>query len=128
MSVQGQMAGDTGVLSLVTHTFSAGVFVGYLSGMLPVFVAFIPSVWCLICIWESSTVQHWVRNRRMIYKAHRIARLKAREKVIMAQLDALEVIREARTIAKEKVAIAEHEAAKLVVTEDTEQKTKTHVV
>lgn len=81
-------------------------------GWLPVIVAVIPAIYYLILIWESSTVQHYVRNLRMRRQARRIARLKAKAKVAQAALDAEELLRAARSEAKEKVKVAAAEAVK----------------
>ena len=69
-------------------------------------------LWYCLQIWESRTIQHWWRNLQMKRKAKKIARLRAREKVIIAELDALNVVRAARVEAREKVETAKVEAAK----------------
>lgn len=112
------------VVQALPHIASIGALVASFIGYLPVLVALIPAIYYSILIWESSTVQHYLRNRRMRRKAKRVAKLRAQAKVVQAQLDAEEVVRVARSEAKEKVAAASHEAAKLVVAETlkTEEK------
>lgn len=107
-------------IHVVGDVVSAGAVIGSFLGYLPVAVAFIALIWYIIQIWESRTVQHWWRNRQLIRKAKKITRLRAREKVIVAQLEALESIRQARVEARDKVEMAKVEAAKLQVHEETE--------
>ena len=56
----------------------------------------------------------------MVRKARRVARLKAKEKVIVAQLEALETLRQARVDARDKVELAKVEAAKITIHEQTQ--------
>lgn len=98
---------------------SAGAIVGVVVGWFPLIAAVAGFIWYAIQIWESRTVQHWFQNRRMVRKAKKIAKLKAKEKVIVAQLEALETLRQARVDARDKVEIAKVEAAKLVAQEET---------
>lgn len=95
-----------------THTAAIGALVATVVGWLPVIVAVIPAIYYLILIWESSTVQHYVRNVRMRRQARKILRLKAAAKVAQAKLDAEELIRAARSEAKEKLKVAAVEAKK----------------
>lgn len=111
-------------VSVVADAVSAGVVISTIVGYLPAIAAIICVLWYLIQIWESRTVQHWWRNRQMVRKAKRIARLKAKEKVIVAQLEALETLRQARVDARDKVELAKVEAAKLVAHETTEAVTR----
>ena len=67
-----------------------------------------------------------MRNRQMVRKAKRIAKLKAKEKVIVAQLEALETLRQARVDARDKVEVAKVEAAKMVAHEETVISEKPH--
>lgn len=98
---------------------AASAIVMTLLGWLPLLAAILGAVWYAIQIWESRTVQHWWENRKMVKKARKIARLKAKEKVIVAQLEALEALRQARVEARDKVEIAKVEAAKQAVHEET---------
>ncbi len=109
---------------LAAHGISLGALAGSLIGWLPLVAALVPMVYYLILIWESRTVQHWMRNARMRRKARKIAKLKAKLKVTTAALDAEETIREARVQAREKVAHAQFEAVKLVETEKVEAEKK----
>lgn len=97
----------------------AGTIVASIVGYLPALAASIALLWYCIQIWESRTVQHYLENRRMVRKAKRIIRLRAKEKVISAQLEALESIRQARVDARDRVEVAKVEAAKLQLKEET---------
>lgn len=104
----------------VANLVGAGATIfGAVVGYLPYIAAAIAVIWYLIQIWESRTVQHWHENRRMVRKARRVARLKAKEKVIIAQLEALEALRQARVDARDKVEVAKVEAAKVAIYEQT---------
>ena len=107
-------------VTIITDIVSAGAIVGTILGDLPYVAALAGMIWYTIQIWESRTVQHWWRNRQMILKAKKITKLRAKEKVIVAQLEALEIKRQARVIARDKVEVAKVEAAKLEVHEATE--------
>lgn len=48
----------------IPHGASIGALLGVLMGWLPVIVALIPAVYYLLLIYESKTVQKWVRRRR----------------------------------------------------------------
>lgn len=98
---------------------AGGAILGSLLQMLPALAALVGLIFYTIQIWESRTVQHWHQNRKMVRKARKISRLKAKEKVIVAQLEALETLRQARVTARDKVEIAKVEAAKLVAQETT---------
>ena len=102
----------------LSNVAGLAAIMGTLMGFLPAFAAGIAITFYMIQIWESSTVRHYLANRRMIRKARKIRKLKARAQVIEAQLDALETLRQAKVVAKEKVAIAHAEAAKQVALEN----------
>ena len=103
---------NTHPISKIGDTISAGAIVATFFGYLPYIAAIAGFIWYCIQIWESRTIQHWWRNFQMKRKAKKIARLRAREKVIIAELDALNVVRAARVEAREKVETAKVEAAK----------------
>lgn len=106
----------------VPHILASGGIVATILGVLPqiigVFAAVVAMCYYSICMWESRTVQHWYNNRKLVQKAKRVARIRAEQKVLLAELEALEVVREARAVAAEKVEAAKAEAAKLVVERD----------
>jgi hypothetical protein len=106
----------------VGHVTSIIAALGAFMGLLPSAVALVALIWYSVQLYESRTVQHYLRNRKMVRKAKKIARLRAKEKVIIAELEALEVMREAKATAREKVAKASHEAEVLVVHETADQK------
>lgn len=103
---------NTNPMTHAADAISAGAIVGVFLGYLPAIAAVAGFLWYCIQIWESRTIQHWWRNRQMKRRAKKIARLRAREKVIIAELDALNVVRAARVEAREKVETAKVEAAK----------------
>ncbi len=105
------------VVVATPHAASIAALVAAIAGWVPVIVAVIPAIYYLILIWESSTVQHYIRNLRMRRQARKILRLKAKAKVVQAKLDAEELVRQARAQAKETIKVAAHEAATLKVKE-----------
>lgn len=107
------------------NALGTAAIIGTIIGWLPAIAAMVAVIFYLIQIWESATVRHYLANRKMVRKAKKIARLRAREKVITAQLAALETVRQAKAIAKETVAVAQAEAAQQVVVESIEAETKT---
>lgn len=106
------------------NVISLGAIAGTIIGWLPLFAALVAIIWYSIQIWESSTVQEYVRKRMTISKAKKVARLRAEQKIILAQLDALETVRAARAVAKEVVAVAAAEATKQVTADSIEAETK----
>lgn len=98
-----------------THAASLGALAAAAMGWLPGVIAIIPAIYYLILIWESKTVQHWINNRRMVWRARKIARLRAKEKVITAKLEAMRVLKVARQDARALVEGAKVQAAKDVV-------------
>lgn len=69
-------------------------------------------------LWESATVQNAVARWRTKHKAKRIARLRAREKVIQAELAAVDAIHSATIEAKKVVEAARVEAQHDIVAAD----------
>jgi hypothetical protein len=99
-----------------------GAALGVVSGMAGL-------IWFCLQIWENRTFQHWIMNRRMVSRARKVARLKAREKILVAKIEALQMQRQARadarallenaaTDAKAKLADAASEAEKLKVSSE----------
>jgi hypothetical protein len=106
-------------VTYVADIVSAGAIVGTILGYLPFIAAFFGLVWYLIQIWESRTVQHWWRNRVEVKRAKKLVKLRAREKVLVAKIEALALTRAARVEARDKVERARVEAAALQVHEET---------
>lgn len=111
--------GHTGV----SATLLAG-FMGALPTIITVVGGLLGIAWFCICIFESRTFQHWLRNRRMVSQARRLAKLRAQETVTLAKIAALETVRAARVDARELVQTAKADAAKLVAHEATEAAAK----
>lgn len=78
--MQDNPAGDH-LLSWVGNTASIGAVVSTVFGWLPPVAAFIAVVWYVIQIYESDTVQSWVRGRR----TRKLARMKAQVIMLEAQ-------------------------------------------
>ncbi len=78
--MQDNSAGDH-LLSWVGNGASIGAVVSTMVGWLPPAAAFIALVWYIIQIYESDTVQSWLRNKR----TRKIARMKARVIMMEAQ-------------------------------------------
>ncbi len=92
--------------------------IGSIIGYLPIIAAVVAMAWYIIQISESPTVRHWLEKRRVVRRAKKITRLKAIEKIVTAQLDALETLRQATVDARDKVEIAKVEAEKLRIHEE----------
>ena len=101
-----------------------GVSVAGVIGYLPVFITCIAGILaaCMyaVTLWESKTVQHWMNNRRMLKKAKKVARLKAKQKILEAELIAVEKVRVARHEAREIVESAKSEAFVAATQEETD--------
>lgn len=91
-------------------TISALAIVGSLLGYLPALAAVAAIAWYAIQIYESRTVQHWLANRRMMHAAKELIRLRAKQKVIHAEIVAAEKVRAAKAQANETVQQAKAEA------------------
>lgn len=59
------------VNSAVPHGASIGALFATFMGWLPVIVAIIPAIYYLVLIYESKTVQKWIRRRRLRKAAKR---------------------------------------------------------
>src|ERR1700687_3394194 len=93
----------------VGHTTSIAAFIAAILNWLPPVLASIGAifgiVWYTIVIYESRTFQHWKRNRQMKKRAKKLAKLRAKERIVLAEIDAIEKVRSARVEARE---IVEH--------------------
>ena len=59
---------------VAAHTASIAALIGTMAGWLPVIVAIIPALYYCLLIYESKTVQKWIRRRRLKRAARRRAR------------------------------------------------------
>jgi len=98
------------VLDVIAAGAIAGTFVGWIPILLGTFATVLSIVWFAIQIYESRTFIYWKNNQLMKRKAKKIARLKAKEKILAAQILAIETVRSAKVEAREKVAQAKTEA------------------
>lgn len=94
------------VVAASPHVAAIGAIGAAIYGWIPVIVTLIPAIYYLILIWQTSTVQHFVRNWRMRRQGRRFVKLQAKAKVAKAALDAEELVRSARAAAKETIAVA----------------------
>ena len=104
--------------AIVGDVVSAGVIVGSFFGYVPIAAAFAGMIWYSIQIWESRTIQHWWRNRQEVKKARKLVKLRAKEKVLVAKIEALAQVRAAQVLARDKVEQARVEAASIQAHED----------
>jgi hypothetical protein len=121
--------GDAG---LTTHIVGPAVViistVNYFLDKIPLVVTTIAGILVIVLyslqIWKDSSVQHALRNWRMKRKFRKIRKIKARQKVLIAQLEALEIVKQARIEAREKVEQATAEANHLLVVEEADEQIK----
>lgn len=106
----------------VGHSLSGTAILGSLVGLFPPIAAAAAFIWYLIQVYESRTFQHWFRNRQMKYRAKKLAKLRAQEKIVLAKIEAIEKVRLANVEARELVETAKVDAAKLVLKEQTDTK------
>lgn len=99
---------------------AAGSIIGTIVGWLPAIASVLSILWFCIQIYESRTFIHAKNNWLMRRKAKKIAKLKAREKILAAQIQAIETVRSAKVEAREKVAAAKTEAILDVIHGSTE--------
>lgn len=90
------------------------VIVAALMNVVTPLAAVIGLVYYAIVLWETDTVQNWVRQTRQKHAVRKLAKLSARQKVIEAEMVAAETVRAATAAATERVAQAKSEAALLV--------------
>ena len=109
--------------STVTKTIdvlAASSIVGTIFGYLPSIAAILSIIWFCIQIYESRTFNHWKNDFLMRRKAKMISRLRAKEKILAAQIAAIETIRSAKVEAREKVEVAKVEAVLDIVHDNTD--------
>lgn len=94
------------------HILSLAAILATFAGWLPAIAALAGLIWYLIQIWESETTRSYIDRWRTKRKIKRIARLLAEHKILIAELDALSTVREARVLAADKLAVAAAEARK----------------
>lgn len=112
MTIQ-QIVESSSTLNFWGHVMALLSWLGSLLGLLPVMAALVGFIFYSIKIYESDTCQKKLEKIRTKRKGRRIAKLYAEQKVLLAELEALETVREARVYAEAKVAAAAHEATVL---------------
>ena len=117
------------ITHVVEHGALAGVLIAGFIGFLPTVLTIIGSaaafIWFVICIKESRTYIEWRRNRLSHKHAKRLMKLRAREKVVLAKIEAAELVRAARVAARDLLEHEIAEAAKLVAQNDIILKSNT---
>lgn len=81
------------------HVVAVSTWLLSLVGVLPALAAMVGIVYYAIQIFESPTVQKRLDKWRVTRKTRKIARLKAEQKLLVAELAALELVQEARDAA-----------------------------
>jgi hypothetical protein len=71
-------------ISWLGHMLSSAAIVGTIVGWFPAVAAVVALFWYIIQIYESKTCQRWLTSRRL--------RKMARLKIVMARLEALELV------------------------------------
>ena len=90
-------------------------------GILPALAAIIGICYYGIQVWESNTVQTWVHARKAKHAAKKLAILRNKQQILLAEIDAAELVRSASVEAHEKVAAAHLEAVKVLAKGDPQE-------
>ena len=96
------------------NSASVVTILGSIFGLLPPLAALVAIIWYMIQVYESKTYREWRARRLHDKKTRKIARLQAQQKVIQAELEALDTKRAAAAYAEHMVRNAEHVAAEKV--------------
>ena len=99
----------------------AAIILGSVMGVLPAIAAVIGICYYAIQVWESNTVQTWVHKHRAKRAAHRLAKLQAKQHILLAEIDAAEKMRTASVDAASKVAAATLEGARILAKADPQE-------
>lgn len=97
---------------VAAHTVSVLTIVAAFFKYIPAVAALIPAVYYVILIWESKTIQRWMRARRMKSRARRLVLLKA--EAIKAQAKVVATHVEATAAVTAEAVVAEAATAKVV--------------
>lgn len=73
------------IMTHVADTISAGAILGTFLGVLPPLAALAATIWYLVQIWESHTVQKWVRLHTRKRRTYRSARRQNRVAVLFVK-------------------------------------------
>lgn len=66
------------ILTHVADTISAGAILGTFLGLLPPLAALAATIWYIVQVWESHTVQKWWRLHRHKRRTYRATRRRSR--------------------------------------------------
>lgn len=97
------------------HTISMGALTTSILGWAPAAGASVAFIWYMLQIYESRTFQSFKNNFIQRHRAKKLAKLIANEKVVLAAIAALELLRSAKVEAADIVQIAKSDAATLIV-------------
>jgi hypothetical protein len=97
------------------HSIAGSTLFATLIGWLPQIAALVTVAWGLLQIYESKTFQTFKFNFIARHREKRLAKLLAKEKVVLAQIAALELARHAKVVASDIVAVAKSDASALMV-------------
>lgn len=96
----------------------SAAFPQYIPWVIGVLIGIPGFLFYCVGLWESATVQQLVARWRKRHKARRIVRLRARERVIQAELEAIDAIHNVTMEAKGNVEHARVEAQRAVAAGD----------
>lgn len=96
---------DIGLVGIVGGTFLH---------VLPPVAAVLAILYYMIQIYESPTIQTWLRRHNQRHAVRRLRRLEAKQRIILAEIAATELMRKASLLAAETKEVAKTEAATLV--------------
>jgi len=106
-------------LSPLGHSAAIGsvtaAYFGWLPPLAAGIAAFLGAIYWALSVYETRTVQNWRVRFIQRRREKKLARLRAEEKCVIAQITALEKLRADKVEAKELVATAADEAAQLVI-------------
>lgn len=101
----------------VAANFSAllaagGAFFGVIPALVATLAGLLAIIWYAFAIHESPTMQKWMARRNALRKTRRLAKLKSEQVILIAEIEALEVVRVAGAAADKKLADAANELIK----------------
>lgn len=97
------LQGNHDYLAWFGNSASGVTVLGALFGLLPPLAALAAIAWYLLQMYESKTYRDWRERRQRDKKKRKIAKLQAQQKVIAAELEALETMKAAKDFAEHMV-------------------------
>ena len=96
------------------HTLSLSIIIGALGNILPGAATLASLIWFLIQIYQSRTFKVWHHNWSVARHARRLAKLEAKQRLVQAQIKALELVRSAKVTARNTIEEAKSDATALL--------------